>query len=62
MRVIDRHENESLLINRRTEVKVLEIRDDCVRLAIVSPDDDVPYREQTVYFAGTAGERQLQLN
>lgn len=49
MRIIERAENESLVIDNRIEIRVLEIQDDRVRVAISDPDQIPAYREELIY-------------
>ena len=42
--------DEGVVIGDRHEVTVLEIGSDYVRVGIHSPDEDPPYREQTLHF------------
>ena len=48
MHVIDRRPDQALLINGCIEVKVLEVNERSVRIAISSPNDTPPYREVSV--------------
>ncbi len=57
MRTFFRRKNESLIIDENIQVTVLEVFPDHVRLAIVSPNAEVRYREEDVYFE----KRELQL-
>lgn len=50
MLVLSRKKNESIIINNDISVTVVEIRDDKVRIGIVSPKD-VPVHRQEVYDA-----------
>lgn len=57
MQVISRVVDEGLVIGDDVIVKVLEVQDDCVRLAISDPNGSPRYREQTLY---TASKEELQ--
>ena len=48
MHVISRRENESVVIDNRYVVTVLELEDDFVRLAIESPNEEPYYREEVI--------------
>lgn len=49
MHVISRRENEGIVIDQNIVVTVLEIAEDFVRLAIQSPDEVPPYREEVIH-------------
>ena len=49
MRIFDSAEDESIIVGDDIEVKVLEINEDYVRLAISSPAHDPAYREETIF-------------
>ena len=59
MRIIDRGEGESIVIDNRI-VKVLEINHDRVRIGISSPDEIPPYREETIFLQPAQMELELQ--
>ena len=59
MQIIDRREQESLVIDNRIEVRVLEVRLDCVRLAITNLEDETDYREETIYFENAGSQLEL---
>ena len=59
MQIIDRREQESLVIDNRIEVRVLEVRSDCVRLAITNLEDETDYREETIYFENAGLQLEL---
>jgi carbon storage regulator len=50
MQMISRRVNEGLVIGSDIHVTVLDICDDCVRLAISSPKTFPQYWEQTLYW------------
>jgi sRNA-binding carbon storage regulator CsrA len=50
MRMMTRRVNESLVIGSDIHVTVLDIRENCVRLAISSPEAFPQYWEQTLYW------------
>ena len=52
MITIDRHENESFIIDNHIEVTVLEITSEYVRVSVSSPEEGL-YREVTIYLKGT---------
>jgi carbon storage regulator len=49
MQIISRRENESIVIDNRIIVTVLEFEDDFVRLAIETPHEDPSYREEVIH-------------
>lgn len=49
MHVISRRENEGIVIDNNIIVTVLEIAEDFIRLAIQSPDEIPPYREEVLH-------------
>ncbi len=49
MHVISCDENEAIVIGNRYTVRVLEILDDSVRLAIESPFEEPSYREEVIH-------------
>ena len=49
MQIISRRENESIVIDNRIIVTVLEFEDDFVRLAIETPHEEPPYREEVIH-------------
>jgi carbon storage regulator CsrA len=49
MHVISCDENEAIVIDNRYTVRVLEILDDSVRLAIESPFEEPTYREEVIH-------------
>ncbi|MHC4878026.1 MAG: carbon storage regulator [Planctomycetota bacterium] len=49
MHVISRSENEAVVIDHRYTVRVLEILEDSVRLAIESPFEEPSYREEVIH-------------
>ena len=59
MREFERREHESLIVNRNIKVEVLEVCGDQVRIAISAPDQNPPYREETILLS--ASELQLAL-
>ena len=59
MRMMTRRVNESLVIGSDIHVTVLDIRENCVRLAISSPETFPQYWEQTLYWE-QAQEGQLE--
>jgi carbon storage regulator CsrA len=50
MQMITRRVNEGLVIQDNIHVTVLDICQDYVRLAISSPNNSPPYREETLYW------------
>ena len=48
MHVISRSENESIVVDNRIIVTVLEVNDDFVRIGIESPHDEPSYREEVI--------------
>ena len=50
MQMITRRVNEGLVIENDIHVTVLDICQDYVRLAISSPNNSPPYREETLYW------------
>jgi carbon storage regulator CsrA len=68
MQMITRRVNEGLVIENNIHVTVLHICEDYVRLAISSPNNSPPYREETLYWddasrptaAESAAELMLQ--
>jgi carbon storage regulator CsrA len=50
MQMITRRVNEGLVIENGIHVTVLDICQDYVRLAISSPNNTPPYREETLYW------------
>ncbi len=48
MHVISRREREGIVINNNIVVTVLEIEEDCVRIAIESPSEVPAYREEVL--------------
>jgi carbon storage regulator CsrA len=50
MQMITRRVNEGLVIENNIHVTVLHICEDYVRLAISSPNNSPPYREETLYW------------
>jgi carbon storage regulator len=59
MQMITRRVNEGLVIGGDIHVTVLDICDDCVRLAISSPKTYPPYWEQTLYLNQTQEEEEI---
>jgi len=62
MQFISRRVNEGIIIGDDIHVTVLDIREDHVRLAISSPNDNPPYWEQTLYWEHEASSRELQVH
>ena len=62
MQFISRREHEGIIIGDDIHVTVLEIREGHVRLAINSPNDTPPYREETLYLERAGYARELQLH
>jgi carbon storage regulator CsrA len=64
MQMITRRVNEGLVIENDIHVTVLDICQDYVRVAISSPNNTLPYREETLYWEESpeesAGELLLQ--
>ncbi len=61
MQMISRRVNESLVIGSDIHVTVLDICEDCVRLAISSPTAFPQYWEQTLYWnQAHEGENETQ--
>ena len=58
MQMVTRRVNEGLVIGDDIHVTVLDISDDCVRLAISSPSTNPPYWEQTLYFDAAQREHE----
>lgn len=54
MQMITRRVNEGLVIENDIHVTVLDICQDYVRLAISSPNNSPPYREETLYWDETS--------
>ncbi len=61
MRVFLRGINEGLVIDNDWEVTVLEIQSDHVRLAITSPHEIPPYREETIYLEDPGIDSDVEL-
>jgi carbon storage regulator CsrA len=64
MQMITRRVNEAVVIENDIHVTVLDICQDYVRVAISSPNNTLPYREETLYWEESpeesAGELLLQ--
>lgn len=56
MRVYTRGVDESLVIGETVQVSVLEVQDNCVRLAIIDPDASPTYREEVLYLQASAAD------
>ncbi len=50
MQMISRRVDEGFVIENDIHVTVLDICEDYVRLAISSPNNTLPYREETLYW------------
>jgi len=61
MQMITRRVNEGLVIGNDIHVTVLDICEDCVRLAISSPNRIPPYREETLYWDAAEEESVREL-
>jgi carbon storage regulator CsrA len=61
MQMITRRVNESLVIGSDIHVTVLDICENCVRLAISSPKNFPQYWEQTLYWDQAPEEDQEDL-
>lgn len=59
MIVISRRKNESILIGDDIEVKVVDIREDLVKLGVDTPDD-VPVHRKEVYDAIRRAEQTVE--
>ena len=46
--------DEGLVIGETVQINVLEVQEDCVRLAIIDPDASPTYREEVLYLPSTA--------
>jgi carbon storage regulator len=62
MHVISRRTNEGVVINGDIFVTVLEIRGDCVRLAISAPHHMPTYWEQTLYLQSEEESAELEFS
>ena len=60
MNLFDCREGESLIIDHGIEVLILEVKEDCVRIAITSQEETPPYREETLYLNPADQELVLQ--
>tara|TARA_R110002072_G_scaffold303123_1_gene494694 strand:+ start:122933 stop:123199 length:267 start_codon:yes stop_codon:yes gene_type:complete len=58
MQIISRRENESIVIGNEIVVTVLEFKDDFVRLAIESPNEEPSYREEVIHLEPQYAELQ----
>jgi carbon storage regulator CsrA len=58
MQMITRRVNEGLVIGSDIHVTVLDICDDCVRLAISSPKTNPQYWEETIYWEQAREEQE----
>ncbi len=61
MQMITRRVNEGLVIENDIHVTVLDICKDYVRLAISSPNNTPPYREETLYWEEAEQESAPEL-
>jgi carbon storage regulator CsrA len=61
MQMITRRVNEGLVIGSDIHVTVLDICDDCVRLAISSPKAFPPYWEQTIYWDQAQADQEQEI-
>lgn len=61
MRVFLRGVHEGLIIDHETEVRVLEIQSDRIRLAITNPSDFPAYREETLFLNPIGIDSDLEL-
>jgi carbon storage regulator CsrA len=61
MQMITRRVNEGLVIGSDIHVTVLDICENCVRLAISSPKNFPQYWEQTLYWSEARDEDQEEL-
>ena len=61
MRGFWRGVDECLIIDDEMEVRVLEIQSDHVRVAITSPYEIPPYREETLYLDPPGIDSDLEL-
>jgi carbon storage regulator CsrA len=61
MQMITRRVNEGLVIENDIHVTVLDICQDYVRLAISSPNNTLPYREETLYWEESEPESAREL-
>lgn len=59
MRVLDRAVDESVVIGDGIHVTVLEVESDRVRLAIMTPNREPAYREETIYLDTAAKDCEL---
>jgi carbon storage regulator CsrA len=62
MQMITRRVNEGLVIGSDIHVTVLDICEDCVRLAISSPETFPQYWEQTLYWNQTHDQDREELH
>lgn len=62
MRVYTRGVEQGLVIGENVQVNVLEVQDDCVRLAIIDPDASPTYREEVLYLPSHPSKRQSTIN
>ena len=62
MHVITRRVNEGIVFDKNIRVTVVEIQDDHVCLGIVSPEEDPPYREETIYLNNASLECGVLMN
>lgn len=62
MKVISRRENEGLVIGGDINITVLQIRTDCVRLAISCPRLIPSYWEQTLFVQPQEEQSELELS
>ncbi len=58
MRVYTRGVEQGLVIGENVQVNVLEVQDDCVRLAIIDPDASPTYREEVLYLPSHPSKQQ----
>lgn len=59
MRVYTRGIEEGLVIGQTVQINVLDVQDDCVRLAIIDPDATPSYREEVLYLSSDADECEI---
>ncbi|MDA1018069.1 MAG: carbon storage regulator [Planctomycetota bacterium] len=62
MQVITRRVNEGIVVDQNIQVTVVDIQDDRVCLGIICPDDDPPYREETIYVKNASRECEVLMN
>ena len=62
MRVYTRGVDEALVIGQTVQISVLEVRTNCVRLAIVDPDASPTYREEVLYLPSGTGDIEVDVD